>query len=108
MRELRVIGAYVREARSRSRLSAWLRVCIASLLARRAARHTVGSLEMLSDRELRDIGLLRAEIGEVAAARCHSRRADRHEVRGAAIGGSRISRTALSANPAAPSSMTTW
>ncbi len=51
------------------RRAAWGRFAerIAMLVARYRARQTVRQLAALSDQELRDIGLLRAEIGEAAA-----------------------------------------
>ena len=50
------------------RRAAWgsLAERIAMLVARYRARQTVRQLAVLSDQELRDIGLLRGEIGEAA------------------------------------------
>jgi uncharacterized protein YjiS (DUF1127 family) len=47
---------------------------IAALVAKYRARQTARELAVLSDRELRDVGLLRAEIDQAAADGSSSRR----------------------------------
>lgn len=59
---------YPSEARIARAGGAWFRERIASLVAKSKARHTVRELSSLSDRDLRDIGLLRADIPEVGIA----------------------------------------
>ena len=65
------------EAALRRAAWAWLgertASALATVAARLGARRTIRELEILSDRELRDIGLCRAEIEQVAA-RCPSSR----------------------------------
>ena len=46
---------------------AWPGKVIAALVARSRARQTERELAVLSDRELRDVGLLRADLHRVAA-----------------------------------------
>lgn len=63
----RPTDTYRFEAAVRRAAWGWLAERIALLVARYRARQTVRQLAVLNDQELRDIGLLRAEIGEAAA-----------------------------------------
>jgi len=60
------------EAALRRAAWAWLGArtvsAVAAVAARLSARRTIRELELLSDRELHDIGLCRAEIEQVAAS----------------------------------------
>lgn len=60
-------NAYGPNARIACAARTWLSARIASLVAKSKARHTARELSVLSDEELWDIGLLRADIAEVAA-----------------------------------------
>lgn len=61
------------EAAVRRAAWTWCLGRIASAVARFKARQTVRALALLSDSQLRDIGLLRADIEQVAAASASSR-----------------------------------
>jgi len=63
----RPIDTYRFEAAVRRTAWGWLAGRIAMFVARHRARQTASVLAVLSDQELRDIGLLRAEIGAAAA-----------------------------------------
>jgi uncharacterized protein YjiS (DUF1127 family) len=61
------------EAALRGAAWAWCLGRIASAVARFKARQTVRELALLSDGQLRDVGLLRADIERVAAVSASSR-----------------------------------
>jgi uncharacterized protein YjiS (DUF1127 family) len=63
----RPIDTYRFEAAVRRAAWGWLSGRIATLVANYKARQTARELALLSDQELRDVGLLRAEIGAAAA-----------------------------------------
>jgi Domain of unknown function (DUF1127) len=65
---------YRSTARGLAAAGTWLREQFASLLVKVHVRHTVRELSLLSDRELWDIGLLRAQIPQAASAAGRSRR----------------------------------
>ncbi len=70
---LRSLKLYRLEAEIRRAAWASVRAQVASLVARFRTRQTIRELNILSDRQLRDLGLLRAEIGEAAAKSAASR-----------------------------------
>jgi len=55
------------EARVRHAAWGWFGERIAALVAKHKARQTARALAILSDEELRDVGLLRADIDQAAA-----------------------------------------
>jgi uncharacterized protein YjiS (DUF1127 family) len=63
----RPTDVYRFEAATRRMAWIWLAEQIETLIAKRRARQTARLLASLSDRELSDVGLLRAEIGAAAA-----------------------------------------
>jgi uncharacterized protein YjiS (DUF1127 family) len=69
----RPTDVYRFEASVRSAAWGWFGNRIAMFVARHRARQTARMLAVLSDQELRDIGLLRANIGEAAAKSASAR-----------------------------------
>jgi uncharacterized protein YjiS (DUF1127 family) len=63
----RPTDVYRFEAAVRGAAWGWLGEQIAALVAKHRGRQTARELAVLSDQELRDVGLLRAEIDQVAA-----------------------------------------
>jgi uncharacterized protein YjiS (DUF1127 family) len=69
----RPVDLYRFEAGLRSAAWTWLARAVASALAQFKTRHTIRELGALSDRQLNDIGLRRADIEDVAANSSFSR-----------------------------------
>jgi uncharacterized protein YjiS (DUF1127 family) len=69
----RPTDTYRFEAAVRNAAWGWLSNNIAMFVARHRARQTARMLAVLSDQELRDIGLLRANIVEAAAKSASAR-----------------------------------
>jgi len=68
-----VVDLYRFEAGLRRAAWTWLARTVASALARLKTRQTIRELGALSDRQLNDIGLRRADIDDVAANSSFSR-----------------------------------
>jgi uncharacterized protein YjiS (DUF1127 family) len=69
----RPVDLYRFEAGLRSAAWTWLARVVASALARLKTRQTIRDLSALSDRQLNDIGLRRADIEDAALSSSSSR-----------------------------------